>query len=535
MPGRLGVDFGTSNTVLAVWDDSRGEAVPLALADYAAPRVQASEGVATEPVPTIPSLIHYGPQNTRWIGAQVAGRNLGHSERTFRFMKRYIANRSLVQVRVDGKPISHFDAGRDFLAAVLGMAATELGLADEEIGVTVPVEAYEHYEDWLLGVAEAAGMRRVRLIDEPSAAALGYGAHIQPGHLYLIFDFGGGTLDVSVVCIEEADAAATGRRCRVLGKAGTPLGGVTIDQWLFQEVLRQSGRSDGDAEVRRVSGLLLTECEQAKIRLSLEDRADITVVDPQTGAVLAAEFTRDTFEELLDRHEALRRVDETIRRALNDARERGYTEDDLNAVLLVGGSSAMPCVRRTVQRIFGRERVRLDRPFDAVARGAAALVAGVDFFDHIQHSYAIRHVDSRKGHYSYRELVKRGTPYPTKEPLARLTIKASHKGQTQLGLAIFELGEQHRPSAGRPVELVFDPSGAARLAEVTPDDEQRRAQFWINEQNPTFLRADPPAAQGEPCFEVESGVDANKRLLITARDLRTGKLTHRDYPVVKLT
>jgi hypothetical protein len=143
-------------------------------------------------------------------------------------------------------------------------------------------------------------------------------------------------------------------------------------------------------------------------------------------------------------------------------------------------------------------------------------------------------VDPDKGDYGYRILVKHGTPYPTKEPIARLTVKASHDGQTQLGLAVFELGER-RPGTGQPVELVFDPSGAARVVQVTPDEEERRSHFWVNENSPTFLTADPPAQQGEPRFEVSFGIDGNKRLLLTARDLRTGRLTHRDYPVVKLT
>src|SRR5207248_2575980 len=107
-------------------------------------------------------------------------------------------------VRLDGREVSHFDAGRDFLTAVLALAAAELDLRDEEVALAVPVEAYEHYEDWLGSVAEAAGMPRFRLIDESSAAALGYGAHVQPGQVYLIFDFGGGTLDVAVVLVEEA-------------------------------------------------------------------------------------------------------------------------------------------------------------------------------------------------------------------------------------------------------------------------------------------------------------------------------------------
>src|SRR5207302_9510134 len=134
-------------------------------------------------------------------------------------------------------------------------------------------------------------------------------------------------------------------------------------------------------------------------------------------------FTRSQFESLLDEHEAFTLMDHTIRRALNNARERGYDEESVKAVLLVSGTSMVPSVQRTVQRIFGRERVLFNRPLDAVARGAAAFVAGVDFHDHIQHDYAIRFVDPKKGDYAYRPLIARGTPYPTKEPLTRLVIK----------------------------------------------------------------------------------------------------------------
>jgi molecular chaperone DnaK (HSP70) len=85
------------------------------------------------------------------------------------------------------------------------------------------------------------------------------------------------------------------------------------------------------------------------------------------------------------------------------------------------------------------------------------------------------------------------------------------------------------------MELVFDPSGAARLSAVTPEEDDNRAHFWINESSPTFLNAEPPAKQGESRFQVEFSIDGNKRLLMTSRDLKTQKITHRDYPVVKLT
>ncbi len=310
---------------------------------------------------------------------------------------------------------------------------------------------------------------------------------------------------------------------------------MTIDQWLFEEVLRQNERTDDDADVRQVSNALLAECERAKERLSFHERADVSVVHPHTGAVLSAEFTRGRFEDLLDEHQAFTTIDRTIRRALNDARERGYAEDHIQAALLVGGSSQIPSVQRTLRRIFGRERVMLNRPLDAVARGAAAFVAGVDFYDHIQHDYAIRYVNRQEGGYDYRPVVQRGTAYPTAEPVVRLSVKAAYDGQSRLGIAIYEIGERRRRGAGQAMELVFDPSGAARISPVTPDDEDRRTYFWMNEGNPTFLKAEPPAQQGKPRFEVSFSIDGNKRLLITAHDLQTGRVIYRDYPVVKLT
>jgi hypothetical protein len=144
-------------------------------------------------------------------------------------------------------------------------------------------------------------------------------------------------------------------------------------------------------------------------------------------------------------------------------------------------------------------------------------------------------VNTEKGKYDYRTIVHRGTPYPSREPLARLSIKASYEDQKHLGLAIYELGEQRQRASGQPVELVFDPSGAARITRLTVHEQEKRSLFWMNEHNQTFLVADPPAQRGEARFEVEFLIDENKRLTITARDIKTGRLTHKDYPVVKLT
>lgn len=529
MSGRLAVDFGTSNTVLAIWNEQLKAGIPLFIPEYSHTYYQGDQEVFV-----IPSLIHYDTDNRRWIGDQVLQRNLYHSRHTFRWMKRYISQRSPIKVKIGGREITPFIAGRDFLSTLLLFAAQQLDLHGEEIGLAVPVEAFEHYEDWLSGVTESAGIPRYRLIDEPSAAALGYGTHTLPGYTYLIFDFGGGTMHASVVLMEAEPTSTTGRRCRVLGKAGKYIGGSTIDQWIFQEILRQNNVQDFDEPVKLLSNELLVACEKAKEQLSYSDQADIHVVDPVSSATLSGTFTRGQFEEILDRHELFTEINRIVRSAINAARERGYNEENINSILMVGGTSAIPSVQRTLRQFFGKERVRYDHPLDAVARGTAAFIAGVDFFDHIQHDYAIRYVNPSTHQYDYRIIVHKGTPYPTPAPIARLSVKASYEHQSQLGLAIFEIAESSSISSDS-VEIVFDPSGVARVMQITPNDVEQRSLFWMNESQPTFLPANPPAVRGEPRFEVEFCVDANKRLTMTSRDVKTGIITHKDYPVVKLT
>jgi len=527
MAGKLAIDFGTSNTVLALWDDSSRQARVIHIPEYGRLYQQGDEVISL-----IPSLVHYANEKNFWIGNQVLERGLYDSPQTLRWMKRYISLRSPLRLRVGNREITPTQAGQDFLVALLTFAFADWQ-PEGEAAFSIPVEAFEHYENWLLGVAELAGLTQVRVIDEPSAAALGYGLSLQPGQVFLIFDFGGGTLHVAVVRVEES-LENRRQRCRVLGKAGRDLGGARIDQWLFQEVLRRNRRTAEDPHISPLGTHLLVRCEKLKETLSFAEEAHLDPVLLSDGSALEMVINRSEFEQLLDDHGLFTEIHRALRSALNQARERGYDEDQIQAVLMIGGSSQIPSVQRLLRQIFGRERVMLHRPMDAVALGAAAFVGGVDFFDYIQHDYAIRYVDPQKDGYQYRVIVRRGTPYPTREPVARLTVKAAYNGQSRLGLAIFEMSDA-RPAIGHALELVFDPAGAARLVMLGPQEEEARRLFWMNEHNPTFLLADPPAVQGEPRFEVEFYVDANKRLLINARDLQTGAWMLREMPVVRLS
>jgi molecular chaperone DnaK len=529
MAGRLAIDFGTSNTVVALWDEARREGVTWRVPEFGR--------LCSDDIWTVPSLLHYAADGNRWIGEQVRAKNLDSSERTLRWMKRYVANRSPQRLRIDGRELTYHDAGKDFLTSLLATIAHELGIAGEEIALTAPVEAFEHYNDWLADAVTGAGFSRFRMIDEPIAAALGYGMAIKPNDVYLVFDFGGGTLDAAVVLVVEDPNCPEGLTCRVLGKAATDLGGSDIDTWLLKEALSRNRRDASDEETRALSRELLVQCERAKEKLSTAEHADVTAMNPETGAVVSTRFSQQEFERLLDEHEAFTRIDQTIQSALNAAREKGYDEECFRAVLMTGGSSLIPSVRLHVQRRFGRDRVQLNRPLDAVARGAAAFIAGAVVLSFIQHEYAIGLGNvTQYGATRYDTIIKPGTSYPTNGPLCTRTVSAGHDGMARMGIAIFEISPQSQIQNPRSkIELCWDPAGNPRLTTVSPEQSERRTHFWMNEDNETFLAADPPARSGEARFVAEFSIDGNRRLLITARDLKTNQLVLQDFPVVKLS
>jgi len=154
--GRFACDFGTTNTVLCLWDEASEEGCPVGLPGIS--RLTLSE---PERVPVIPSLIHYTPDERQWIGQKVVTQNRCDSAETFKWMKSGVSSRNSARRRVHGREITAQDAAGDYLRSVLTMAQAEFDLDDEEVAFTVPVESYEHYADWLGTVAaddvQAAG------------------------------------------------------------------------------------------------------------------------------------------------------------------------------------------------------------------------------------------------------------------------------------------------------------------------------------------------------------------------------------------
>lgn len=536
MTARIGVDFGTANTVVARWDEAagRGEPVPLDGIDLVR---EAGTGVAQR---LIPSLIAYGHDGRRrWLGAQVAnGQTLldDPAVSVFQATKSNLTGRAAdVPREVGERRVSGRDAATQFLGDVMAMAVLAVGSDDLEIVATAPVETFDSYRDWLVrDVAGGAGPARLRVVDEATAAAVGYCARMSPGDAFCVIDFGAGTLDITVVLVQEPDAARGGAGVRVISKVGLDLGGNHIDALLAERAAEAAKLPRGDAiGYNRVFRRLLGSAEAAKIALTRSSRAVIAAADPVTGARYSCEITRPEFEQLLKDRDILGRVGRGLRKALDGAAARGYPSDVIAGVFLTGGSCLMPAVQEVVRMQVRPDVVHLDRPLEAVAAGAAGIAGGQELHDHIQHDYEIRHV-AESGEYHFEPLVRAGTSYPTAEPVRTLTLKAIHHGQRRMGINVYERAHDTWRDDSADLEIIYDVGGGAHTVPVTAQQRQERVRRWLNEDSPTFLDVDPPAAAGVARFSLDFRIDAQKRLTVSAFDIERRIWVLDRQPVVRL-
>ncbi|WP_328441851.1 Hsp70 family protein [Streptomyces sp. NBC_00444] len=535
MTTRIGIDFGTANTVVAGWDPEAGRGVPIPLPGVDMLR-EAGPGPTQRVVPSLIAYAHDG--TTRRLGIQVTpemdddpGFTVFASTKSNVSGHAYDAGRPVGDRKVTGR-----EAATQFLSDIMALALLTIEDDDLEIVATAPVESFDGYRDWLVReVREGLPTARLRIVDEATAAAVGYSARLNPGDAFAVIDFGAGTLDVSVVRVQEPDETGSGAGVRTIAKRGLDLGGNTIDAFLAEHALGHLALPHGDQIGRnQVFRRLLASAERAKRELATAEQAVIRAADARSDRVHQVTVTRGEFDALLRDKGVLRRINQALRSCLDLAATRGFGTDDIRGVFLVGGSCLIPAVQDLVHLHFDPEVVRLDRPLEAVAAGAAGIAGGSELFDHIQHDYAIRHVDHDTGSYEFETLVEAGTAYPTEEAVKTLTVRAVHDRQRRLGLAVYELAHATYRDASAELEISFDAGGGARTVTVTPQQRQQRSMLWLNEDSPTFLEADPPATAGEDRFRLEFRIDAHKRLTVSAYDLRRHTLVLDRQPVVRL-
>lgn len=522
------LDFGTSNTVVARTNRATGQPETLLL-----------KGLTQPEVPyLLPSLLYVqdAVAGKVLVGQQVLaqGLDVAGEPRYFSNFKRGIG--AMVQgflPVLDGEEVTFDRAGLWFLQAVLSSLRSQ-GEAADDLVFTAPVNSFETYRRWLLERCDQFGATRIQLIDESTAAALGYG--LESGATVLVIDFGGGTLDLSLVqptIPEESPDGFLlkwGRKlfgskeihrtpvARVIAKGGRNLGGTDIDAWIADSLARQQQLPKGT--------LLQRLAEKLKIRLSEARVATEVYFDEETLRTCKLSLDREQLEALLTARGFIAQLDDALDKLAQQARQRGVGIETVDAVLLVGGTCQMPIVRSWAAERLGAEKLRSDRVFEAVAHGALRLGEGVRVEDFLYHGYGVRYWDHRRAGHGWHTLFKAGQPYPSSTPV-ELILGASVSNQPSIELVVGELGD-----ASDAAEIFFE-GGRLTVRRSGGEDTPVRI-LNDSDEGRVIARLDPPGFPGRDRVRVRLRIDERRQLRINVEDLQTQQVLLQDQPVIEL-
>lgn len=517
---RLAVDLGTSNTVVARWNDREACGETLRIEALSAPPLDGQP-------PVIPSALWIeNAAEAQCLVGMLAMQREQTSLPSPRFVRHF--KRNLMSdvpgftPTLDGVEITPQWVGQQFLRTTFA-AVKASGQEVDEVILTVPVNAFETYSQWLAAHSQAELGCSVRLLDESTAAALGY-ALTCPEQPVLVIDFGGGTLDISLVRLPRVLDAGTAR-ARVLAKAAAWLGGVDIDQWLLDDFLVAHGASSVTHadDLNRLKHL----AERVKIQLSTLRQADFVYFDTTQSRVWSKTYTRDDLDELLEKNDFFVRMQSALDQVLRQAESHGLTRHDIAHVLLVGGSTLIPAVGRFFRQNFPRDRVQSHKPFEAVAHGALLLGHQVPVDDFLHHGYGIRYWNPQKRQHEYEPLYAPGTRYPTTTPIS-LTLRASRPRQRAIELIIGEM--EVAPPA--PAEVVF--TQGALVSHPLAQTPLRVVPLNAGDGAKTVAILEPPGFPGTDRLQIEFFIDANRQLRLSVRDLLSDRLLLEQQAVVQL-
>ncbi|NNK62836.1 MAG: Hsp70 family protein, partial [Gemmatimonadetes bacterium] len=362
----------------------------------------------------------------------------------------------------------------------------------------------------------APAARRIRFVDEPVAAALGYGVDVAGPTTLVAFDFGAGTMEAALVRTRPGESVRMGH-ADVLAKQGIARGGRDVDAWILDALVPTALHDWPEWSVA-----LHWEAERTKLLASAGREGTFTFRNETWG-----HLDRAGLEGLLVQRGLIAEMRGLLARLMEDARNHhGIGATDVEHVLLEGGSTLLPGVREVVSEVFGRDRVREWLPFESVARGASLFGAGGRVEDFIYHDYGLR-VRRDDGREEYELLIEGGTRFPTPDDHVVRYYAPGFDGQEALHLFVCEVGRV----AGRSVSWEERSNGNRYYRPAT--EGERAFCPCLNEADPA-LPLDPPGSGTAPRLRVSFMIDADRWLCATVHDLQRKIDLRVREPVVRL-
>ena len=461
----IGIDLGTTNSCVAVMEGGEPVVIPNA------------EGSRTTP-----SVVAFSKNGERLVGQIAKRQAVTNPENTVISIKRKMGTSE--KVNIDGEQFSPQEISAMILQKLKADAENYLGQKITQAVITVPAYFSDSQRQATKDAGKIAGLEVLRIINEPTAAALAYGMDKEQDQKIMIYDLGGGTFDVSILDIGDGVF-------EVLSTNGnTHLGGDDFDQKIIDYLVAEFKKDQGiDLSTDKAAMQRLKEAaEKAKIELSGVQQTQINLpfitADSSGPKHLDVTLTRAKFEELI--HDLVEATAGPVNQALKDA---GLTANDIHKVLLVGGSTRVPAVQEIVKRITGKEPDKGINPDECVAIGAS--IQGGVLSGDVKDLVLLDVTPFSLGIETYggvfTKLIERNTTIPTKKSQI---FSTAADGQTSVEVHVLQ-GEREMAAYNKTL-------GRFQLTGI------------------------PAAPRGVPQIEVTFDIDANGIVHVSAKDLATG-------------